>query len=259
MREPQQQALRAPDHEGIDVLDARLAAFASRQLVEQRLEHDARFQAGQRRTEAKVAAEAERQRLARELHDAVTQTLFSASLIAEVLPRLMERNPDEGKRRLEELRQLARGALAEMRTLLLELRPQALLNAKFSDLLKQLGEAITARSRVPVQVVCQSSAEPTFPPDVQVALYRIAQEALSNVVRHAGATMVVVKLLTKPHEVTMIVDDDGRGFDPAAVPAGRYGLLGMNERVKLLGGTLTLTSKVSKGTALEVRIPLNGK
>ena len=85
-----------------------------------------------------VAALEERQRLARELHDAVTQTLFSAGLIAEVLPRLWERNPEEARRRTEEMRQLARGALAEMRTLLMELRPSAMAEARLSDLLRQL-------------------------------------------------------------------------------------------------------------------------
>ena len=94
----------------------------------------------------------ERQRLARELHDAVTQTLFSSSLIADVLPRIWERNPEEGRRRLEELRQLTRGALAEMRTLLLELRPSALVEVELGDLLRQLSEAFTGRSRIPVQL-----------------------------------------------------------------------------------------------------------
>ncbi|MDD5701711.1 MAG: histidine kinase, partial [Dehalococcoidales bacterium] len=94
----------------------------------------------------------ERQRLARDLHDAVSQTLFSASLISEVLPRLWERNPDEGKRRLEEIRMLTRGALAEMRTLLLELRPAALADANLGDLLRLLGDSVTGRARIPVTV-----------------------------------------------------------------------------------------------------------
>ncbi len=94
----------------------------------------------------------ERQRLARELHDAVTQTLFSSSLIAEVLPRLWERDPEQGLQRLEELRQLTRGALAEMRTLLMELRPSALVEAELGDLLRQLGEAFTGRARLPVDL-----------------------------------------------------------------------------------------------------------
>ena len=104
-----------------------------------------------------LAASHERQRLARDLHDAVSQTLFSVSLIAEVLPRIYARDPEQGKQRLEELRQLTRGALAEMRTLLLELRPAALAEANLPDLLKQLGEAVTGRARIPVEVSTDES------------------------------------------------------------------------------------------------------
>ena len=110
-----------------------------------------------------VATAEERQRLARELHDAVTQTLFSASLIAEVIPRLWERNPVEAQRRLEELRRLTRGALAEMRTLLLELRPAALIETPFSHLVRQLGEAAASRSNVLVDVTTRGE-ETAFPP-----------------------------------------------------------------------------------------------
>src|SRR5690606_28732001 len=114
-----------------------------------------------------AAAAEERTRLARELHDAVTQTLFSASLIAEVLPRIWERDPAQGRARLEELRELARGALAEMRTLLLELRPAALTESSLCDLLRQLTEAVVGRSRLKVHL--EIEGEGALPPDVQVA------------------------------------------------------------------------------------------
>ena len=117
-----------------------------------------------------TAVSAERQRLGRELHDAVTQTLFSASLIADVLPRIAERNPAEAKRRIAELRDLTRGALAEMRTLLHELRPASLTEMSLGDLLRQLGEATTGRARVPVAVDAASLCP--LEPVVQVALYR---------------------------------------------------------------------------------------
>jgi signal transduction histidine kinase len=134
----------------------------------------------------------ERSRLARELHDAVTQTLFSASLIAEILPELWEIDPDEGRELLDELKQLSRGALAEMRTLLLELRPAALVEASLEDLLRQLAEAVTGREGVPVEVTIEGQCR--LEPDVHVALYRIAQEALNNVVKHAQAGHVEVSL-----------------------------------------------------------------
>ena len=141
---------------------------------------------------AELAALEERQRLARELHDAVTQTLFSASLAAEVLPRLWERNREAGLRCLSEVRQLTRGALAEMRTLLLELRPAALVETELEALLSQLAEAVTSRARIPVTV--QAVPHCNLPPEVQVALYRIAQEALNNVAKHAEARHVEVDL-----------------------------------------------------------------
>lgn len=196
------------------------------------------------------AAMEERQRLARELHDAVTQTLFSASLIAEVLPRLWERQPDETRRRLEELRQLTRGALAEMRTLLLELRPTALVEARPGDLLRQLGEAITGRSRLPIAVFVEGDA--VLPPDVQVGIYRIAQEALNNVVKHARASNVSVRLVFQPDAVVLTVEDDGCGFDLDHVAAGHLGLGIMRERAAAIGAILQIDSRPGSGTRLSM-------
>ncbi|HEX8684499.1 MAG TPA: GAF domain-containing protein [Ardenticatenaceae bacterium] len=200
------------------------------------------------------AVAAERSRLARDLHDAVTQTLFSASLIAEVLPRLWQRNPAEGERRLEELRQLTRGALAEMRALLFELRPAVLIKTELSELLNQLGQAITGRARVPVTVTVEGQGK--LPPEVQLAFYRIAQETLNNVAKHAGATEVSVSLRYEQERdgqrVTLRIKDNGRGFDPAAVPPERLGLDIMRERVATIGAELTLQSEVEQGTEIAV-------
>ena len=197
-----------------------------------------------------LAVVEERSRLARDLHDAVTQTLFSASLIAEVLPRIWERNPEEGRRRLDELRELTRGALAEMRTLLLELRPSALVDAALSDLLRQLAESITGRARVPVTV--EVEGECTLPPEAKVALYRIAQEALNNVAKHAGASQATVSLQRQPGQVTLRISDDGRGFDPESVPPESLGLGIMRERAEAIGAALNIDSEVGHGTQVVV-------
>lgn len=196
------------------------------------------------------AAAAERSRLARDLHDAVSQTLFSASLIAEVVPRLWERNPEEGRRRLDELRVLTRGALAEMRTLLLELRPTALAEAHLPDLLKQLAEAATARARLPVSLSVDGSCD--VPPDVKIAYYRIAQEALNNVVKHAAATKVSVSLECSPDAVELDVTDDGRGFDAGRAPLDRLGLGIMRERAEAVGARFSLESEPGAGTSVTV-------
>ena len=182
------------------------------------------------------AAIQERSRLARDLHDAVSQTLFSASLIAEVIPKLWERNPEEGQRRLEEIRQLTRGALAEMRTLLLELRPAALTDAELGDLLRQLSESITGRARIPVMVEIQGRCE--MSPEVKVALYRIAQEALNNVAKHSKATRAEVTLHCQPQGVNLIISDNGKGFDTQGVQAESLGLGIMIERTKGIGARL---------------------
>jgi len=190
----------------------------------------------------------ERQRLARELHDAVTQTLFSSSLIADVLPRIWERNHEEGRRRLEELRQLTRGALAEMRTLLLELRPSALAEVEPGDLLRQLSEAFTGRSRIPVQLEIESDIQ--IPPDVKVGLYRIAQEALNNVAKHAGANQVILTLRNDGHGIELSITDDGRGFDASSISFEHLGLKIMNERSQEIGVCLSIDSQVGTGTKI---------
>ena len=207
-----------------------------------------------------LAVMEERQRLARELHDAVTQTLFSASLIAEALPELWESDQTEGRQLLGELRQLSRGALAEMRTLLLELRPAALVEASLNSLLRQLGEAATGRTGAPVHVSVEGQA--TLPPDVHVAIYRIAQEALNNVVKHARACEVTVQLRRAlihsgddgedRVRADLLVCDDGCGFDPSAIPPDRLGLGIIHERAEAIGANLSIESQPGRGTCIRL-------
>jgi len=195
-----------------------------------------------------VAAQAERQRLARELHDAVTQQLFSASLIGEVLPQIWAANPEQGAAYLEDLRLLTKGALAEMRALLVELRPSALTDTPLPDLLQQLVAALSGRTRVPVKLEVEGEAR--LPDDAQVALYRVAQEALQNIAKHAKAQHVWVHLCLAPERAKLTVRDDGRGFDRAHVPADHFGLGIMQERMASVGGTVTVETAPGQGTTL---------
>jgi signal transduction histidine kinase len=204
------------------------------------------------RQAAETAVAEERNRLARDLHDAVTQTLFSASLVAEVLPRLWERDRGEGERRLDELRELTRGALAEMRTLLLELRPTGLVEADLGDLLGQLAESITGRARIPVDLQIEGQCD--LSPDRKVILYRIAQEALNNAAKHAGATRVSVYLRCEPGDVLLRIQDDGRGFDLGAPPPESMGLGIMRERAEAIGARLEISSQEGHGTQVTVRL-----
>jgi PAS domain S-box-containing protein len=192
----------------------------------------------------------ERNRLARDLHDAVSQTIFSASLISDVLPRLWERDEKEGRKRLEEVRQLTRGALAEMRTLLLELRPDSLVEAELEYLLKQLGESITGRSRVPVTV--NVTGRCNVPVEVKVGLYRIAQEALNNVAKHAGAKEAFIDLTCKPGKVALQVTDNGKGFNVRGIPPNSLGLNIMRERAREIKARLSIKSRPEMGTTIKI-------
>jgi PAS domain S-box-containing protein len=203
------------------------------------------------RVEAEEAAALqERSRLARELHDAVSQTLFSATIIADVLPRLWEQNETEARKRLAELRELNSGALAEMRSLLLELRPQTLGEMPLGDLLRQLADTARQRARIPIHL--QVEADGTLPPQVQLALYRIAQEALNNIIRHARAAHVTIDLRGKPDRVELTIADDGRGFDPQGVPPGHLGIGIMRERAEAIGAVLALESAPERGTRVSL-------
>ena len=197
-----------------------------------------------------VAITAERNRLARELHDAVTQTLFSASLIADVIPRIWRRDPEEGLQNLEELRQLTRGALAEMRTLLLEMRPEALERSDIKSLLTQLADAFVGRVRVPVSLVIQGDCELTH--EVKIVFYRVAQEALNNVAKHSGARQVELRLECQPGQMNLTIQDDGLGFEPDSLPPGHMGIAIMRERASSIGASLMIESQVGRGTTVEL-------
>jgi signal transduction histidine kinase len=201
------------------------------------------------RDKAKEAAvTAERGRLGRELHDGVTQAIFSASLIADSLPQVWEHSVEEGRCGLEELRQLTRGALAEMRTLLFESRPAALYEKRLGELLGQLATTLRSRTRIPVEVAVRE--EGVLPPEVHMALYRIVQEALNNVAKHAGATCASVRLRTANGSAAVRVRDDGRGFDVSALPGGQLGLGIMQERAKSIDARLRIVSRPGCGTVI---------
>jgi signal transduction histidine kinase len=232
-------------------------------LVEQRTAELLRIEETLRQSEMEEAVAAERNRLARNLHDAVTQTLFSASLIAETLPRSWERDQKKGRRLLKELQQLSRGALAEMRTLLLELRPAALVETSLSNLLHQLAEAATGRGGLPVNVTVEG--ECALSPDVHIALYRIAQEALNNAIKHARADQVMVHLscTTIPSvkmdgeqrkKVELVVSDNGRGFNPHDVSPDHLGLGIMRERAEAIGATFEIESEPEHESGTQIRV-----
>ncbi|MBI5296821.1 MAG: GAF domain-containing sensor histidine kinase [Chloroflexi bacterium] len=221
------------------------------------------------------AVAAERNRLARELHDSVTQTIFSASLIADVLPTIWERNPPEAVGALEDLRKLTRGALAEMRTLLFELRPIGLGEVGLADLLRQLAEGVSGRVRAQIKVLVEGDA--ILPTEVKFAFYRIAQEALNNVAKHSGADTVEIEIKSNlpatgrkskkialgqinfSESVSLSIRDNGRGFDPKRVIGEHLGLGIMQERALNAQVHLSIRSKPGHGTEIALRWPMPEK
>lgn len=197
---------------------------------------------------SELAAAEERQRLARDLHDAVNQSLWTAALSAESLLSDVEEDSDLHQR-IDRLRQLTRGALSEMRELLLELRPSELAEVQLRDLIEHLLNALEGRRRIEVTAELQRVQ---LDPAVNIALYRIAQQALSNMAQHSNATELDVRLTTGP-PVVLRVADNGDGFDADNVPSGHLGLQIMRERADAIGARLEVESD-SDGTTVTVTV-----
>ena len=220
---------------------------AARDVSDQvRLERELRRQAGE------LAAGEERAHLARELHDSVTQALFSMTLVARSVEMLLEKDPDTARTHLTQLRELQREALAEMRALIFELRPGNLEQDGLVRAVKTHSAALQGRLGLPV--VVESDLETRLPLAAEEVLYRIAQEALHNVVKHAAARQVRVDIRQYEGGVRLRVKDDGKGFDAATVPDGHLGLAGMRARTERVGGSFTCVSEPGSGTAIEVTL-----
>lgn len=198
----------------------------------------------------KAAIVEERSRLANELHDTISQTLWSISLVSERLPELWEINREEGQRSLADLHQLAQGALAEMRSLLLELRPAVLIDEKLGTLIRQLAHVIAPRTGLDFSVTIKN--QNPLPPEVQVALYRVLQESLNNITRHALAKRVEIFFDSSPGQLELTIRDDGRGFDPARIAPGHLGLSIMRDRLQSIGAKLETISQPNAGTFIKI-------
>ena len=202
------------------------------------------------RKKADTVAMEERQRLARELHDAVSQTLFSANTIAQTLERSFEKDPELVRSHLNELQILTQGALAEMRTLLLELRPGALEHISMIDLLSQLVDGFSGRSKTEIEL--QISGDHPLPFDIRYVFFRLIQEVLNNIIKHARASIVQVNYDSQPNRVQLIIKDNGRGFDTTQKSPGHHGLAIMEERAKSIQADLQIISQPEEGTRVSI-------
>ncbi len=206
-----------------------------------------------------LAALEERQRLARDLHDSVTQLIFSTMLIAQSVSSIYKRNPEEGERRITRMLELSQQALGEMRTLLAELRLTSPVENGLLPALEQHLKRI--RDREKLQVDFSSEGYQPQAPEIEEALFRMTQEALNNVVKHARARHVEITLKQEDGRVFLAIADNGQGFNPEALlttrlAAGKFGVVGIQERARKLGGKLEVASHPETGTRLCISIPV---
>jgi signal transduction histidine kinase len=201
------------------------------------------------------AQEGERKRLALELHDETGQALTSILL---GLKAIRAADGDEAAKRAEaDVRALVVQALQDVRALAVELRPSALDDFGLVPALRRLAETFGERSGI--ETVVETSVDRRLPTEIETTLYRVVQEALTNIVKHSGAEHVSIVVSSTDSSIAVTIDDDGAGFDPQDVRPDALGLLGMRERLALVGGTLTLESSVDGGTTVAARAPVTSQ
>lgn len=202
------------------------------------------------------AAQTERSRLARELHDSVSQAVFSIGLHARAMEQLFAINTGKAQEHLVYVLNLAEAALAEIRALIFELRPESLEHEGILAALNKQVTALRARHNLRINLDVFRN-EPDIPIDVKEAIYRVSLEAIHNVVKHAHATTVDVHLAQQGQLINLEIRDDGVGFDPASVPSGHFGLQTMRERIDQLDGQIDVSSNPGTGTRVTLSIPLD--
>ena len=203
-----------------------------------------------------LAVTEERNSLARELHDSVTQILFSASMLAESIPLIWDKDQEIARMNIEKLSVLLREALAEMRSMLFELRSGDHQDQSLEELLTTLVDSAHARTQVVISLKVDDEPEP--PEDVTQVFYRTAREALNNIIRHAEATQASISVLSEPNCAELRIKDNGRGFNPQEIDTGHMGIGIMSERVAEIGGNLQIQSTPGQGTMVVVTWSDNG-
>ena len=197
----------------------------------------------------RLAVLEERSRIARELHDSVTQTLFSLGLTSEAALKLIPKDPARAAKHVESVNELAKDALSELREMIDEMRPPLLDDEGLGAAIQRISERLT----LPALVKVEGEHWPS--PEVEVVLYWIAREALQNISRHASAAHVEVSLELHESETVLVVCDDGAGFDPSDSRASGFGLSSMRARAEECGGSISIRSEPSHGARVHVRIP----
>lgn len=198
----------------------------------------------------------ERTRMARELHDAVTQKLFSLRLTAQTAATLVEADPRRAAAELDRVQRLAGEALTELRAVIVELRPAELDRHGLLETLRKHVALLDRLHPASVTFVCDGGPPRDLPPAVEVALLRVAQEAVHNALRHSGAKTIEVRLARRAGVLVLDVTDDGSGFEVGGPPGRGLGLASMGERAQAAGGTLSVTSEPGRGTRVRMEVTL---
>lgn len=196
----------------------------------------------------------ERQRLARELHDSVSQALYGIALGARTARALLDRDPKKVAEPLNYVLSLAEAGLAEMRALIFELRPESLETEGLVAALGKLATSVQARHTPGITVNTEFCEEQKLSFEIKEAFYRIAQEALNNTVKHAHATLIDLRLLRSDGRMTLQVNDNGVGFDPTGQFPGHLGLKSMRERIVRFGGAIQIDSAPGQGTRVSATV-----
>ncbi|RPK08906.1 sensor histidine kinase [Priestia endophytica] len=203
------------------------------------------------------AQEEERKRLSREIHDGPAQMLANVMMRSELIERVYrERSPDEAMKEIRDLRKMVRSALYEVRRIIYDLRPMALDDLGLIPTLRKYISTVEDYNEGKPQISFTSlGSDKRMPPKLEVALFRLAQESITNAIKHADANYVTVKIEVCDSQVILIVKDDGKGFEVAEKKEQSFGIMGMKERVEILDGKLEINSAIGKGTKVMIIVP----
>lgn len=203
-----------------------------------------------------VAVLHERQRVAQELHDSVNQDLFAASTYADLLPKAINKRPDLVPQYATDISQLIRGAVAQMRMILIELHPDTLITTGLGVLIQQLCEVFSRQTNIPLELAINNN-QFILEEKPQIAIYRIVQEALHNIEKHANATQVKIELRMTNNHVNLIIEDNGLGFNIMGIKEVQFGVRGMQERARSIEADFFIESQVGAGTKISLRKKCN--
>ncbi|WP_029421749.1 sensor histidine kinase [Alicyclobacillus macrosporangiidus] len=203
--------------------------------------------------------EEERRRIARDLHDGPVQDITNVSMRLEIIQQMIKSDPQLAECELDRLNRRVVRIVNDIRRLIYDLRPVAVDEVGLVKAISELCDSCTQDWKITFQMDVRPDVTDDIAPAKQVAIYRLVQEVFNNVKKHASATRVDVRVFREGAHLIVSIWDDGKGFDPNAIPAGHYGIVGMKERIAYLGGRLDIQSRPGTGSTFTIRVPVYGE